>query len=207
MIQTVIFHPISTFVAGAILALAGVIFLLNSCSAPNHSAAKVADYRAAVAKVPASALEPGSPAETAALERFKSFLQGIGDVEYVRENTRKAYAEDAWLDDTLVVHQGAAEIEKYFVKTSETMTSYQVTIDDVARSGNDYYVRWTMIFAAPALSGGEPCHSVGVSQIRFNPEGKVQLHKDFWDSGQNFYAHLPVVGGAVGFVRKRLEAN
>ncbi len=187
--------------------MVGVILFLNSCAAPNRSAENVEVYRAELAKVPPAGLEPGSAAETAALGRFKSFLQGIGDVAYVRENTRKAYAEDAWLDDTLVVHQGAAEIEEYFVKTSETMTSYEVTIEDVARSGSDYYVRWTMVFAAPALSGGKPCHSVGVSQVRFNPGGKVQVHKDFWDSGQNFYAHLPVVGGAVGFVRKRLEAN
>ena len=143
----------------------------------------------------------------AALERFKGFLKGIGDKKFVQENTLKAYAGDAYLDDTLVVHHGAAEIQAYFIKTSETMTSYQVTIDDVARSGNDYYVRWTMIFAAPALSAGNPVHSVGISQIRFNRDGKVEFHRDFWDSGKNFYAHLPVVGGAVGFVRKRLEAN
>ena len=193
--------------AGLLVALAAVFLLLNSCAYPNRSAEDVAAYRSRMEKVAASGLEADSPGEKAALERFKSFLQGIGDVRYVRENTLKVYAADAYLDDTLVLHHGAAEIEAYFVKTSETMTSYQVTIDDVARSGNDYYVRWTMVFAAPALSDGQPVHSVGVSQIRFNREGKVAFHQDFWDSGKNFYAHLPVVGGAVGFVRKRLQSN
>ena len=205
--QTVVFHPISTFLAGLILAVAAMLLFLSSCAAPNNSKDEVASYRKAMDAVTPSGLEPGSQGEQAALARFKSFLQGIGDVKFVRENTLKTYAGDAYLDDTLVVHHGAAEIEAYFVKTSETMTSYQVTIDDVARSGNDFYVRWTMIFAAPALSGGEPVHSVGISQVRFNRDGKVEFHRDFWDSGKNFYAHLPVVGGAVGFVRKRLEAN
>lgn len=152
-------------------------------------------------------MESDSEAEKAALSRFTAFLQGIGTVEYVRENTSKVYAQDAFLDDTLIVHRGAAEIEKYFVKTSQTMTSYQVTIDDVAKSNGHYYVRWTMVFAAPALSGGKPVHSIGISHVCFNQEGKVVVHQDFWDSGKNFYAHLPVVGGAVGFVKKRLEAN
>jgi hypothetical protein len=35
----------------------------------------------------------------------------------------------------------------------------------------------------------------------------VAFHQDFWDSGKNFYAHLPVIGGAVGYVGKRLESN
>ena len=46
---------------------------------------------------------------------------------------------------------------------------------------------------------------MGVSQIRFNREGKVAFHQDFWDSGKNFYAHLPVIGGAVGLCRQALE--
>ena len=184
-----------------------MLLLLSACASPNRSEQEVVSYRKAMDSVVPSGLVPGSPGEEAALERFKGFLKGIGDKKFVQENTLKAYAGDAYLDDTLVVHHGAAEIQAYFIKTSETMTSYQVTIDDVARSGNDYYVRWTMIFAAPALSAGNPVHSVGISQIRFNRDGKVEFHRDFWDSGKNFYAHLPVVGGAVGFVRKRLEAN
>lgn len=207
MTASIFTHPIFTFVAGLLVALAAVFLLLNSCAAPNRSADDVAAYRGRMEKVSASGLDADGPAEKAALERFKSFLKGIGDMRFVRENTLKVYAADAYLDDTLAIHQGAAEIEEYFVKTSEAMTSYQVTIDDVARSGDDYYVRWTMVFAAPALSGGKPVHSVGVSQIRFNREGKVAFHQDFWDSGKNFHAHLPIVGGAVGFVRKRLQSN
>lgn len=207
MISSILLHPISTFLGGVILAVIAVILFFVFNAAPNQSEAAVSSYRQAMEKVAPSGLPPGSPSEIESLERFKAFLRGIGDAKFVAENARKVYAADAYLDDTLAVHHGAAEIEEYFLKTSETMTSYQVTIDDVARSNDDYYVRWTMVFAAPALSGGKPVHSTGISQIRLDREGKVVFHQDFWDSGKNFYAHLPVVGGAVGFVRKRLESN
>jgi hypothetical protein len=207
MSLTVLFHPFTTFLAGMILAMLVIVLLLISWAVPNKSAADVGGYQKVMATIPPSGLAPGSAGEKAAIERFTSFLQGIGDAAYVRENTDQAYAHDAWLDDTLVVHRGAQEIEEYFVRTSETMKSYQVTIDDVSRSGDNYYIRWTMVFAAPALSGGEPVHSVGISQVRFDREGRVAMHKDFWDSGQNFYAHLPLVGGALGYVRNRLEKN
>lgn len=207
MLSSFFFHPFATFVAGLLVALCAVFFLLNSCAAPNRSTENVALYRSSMEKVVASGLEAGSSGEKAAVQRLSLFLQGIGDVNYVRENALKVYSADAYLDDTLAVHHGAAEIEAYFIKTSETMTAYHVTVDDVARSGNDYYFRWTMKFAAPALSGGKPITSVGISQIRFNREGKVAFHQDFWDSGKNFYAHLPVIGGAVGYVSKRLKSN
>lgn len=207
MFSSIIIHPATTFVIGLLLALVAVFFLLNSNMLPNRSSTDVASYRASMEKVMPSGLAPESPGEIAALERFSNFLKGIGDTKFVRENTLKTYSSDAYLDDTLVVHHGAAEIEAYFVKTSETMTSYQLEIDDVARSGDDFYIRWTMKFAAPLLSGGEPVHSVGVSQVRFNREGKVAFHQDFWDSGKNFYSRLPVIGGAVGYVNKRLKSN
>jgi len=200
-------HPISVFAAGVAVALTAVFLLLNASLAPNQSAASVAAYRAQMQKVAPSGLIAASPGEKAALDRFSSFLRGIGDINFVRENTLKVYAADAYLDDTLVVHHGAAEIEAYFAKTSGTMTHYEVEVDDIARSGDNYYVRWTMVFAAPALSQGQPVHSVGISQVRFNRDGKVAFHQDFWDSGKNFFSHLPVIGGAVGLVRKRLGSN
>ena len=207
MTAAIIFHPLATFLAGAVIACLGIILLLSSCAAPNNSAEDVTQYRQTLNGIQPSGLVPGSEAEKSAIETFKAFLQGIGNANYVRENTSKAYATDAYLDDTLVVHRGAAEIEKYFLKTSAAMKSYQVTIEDVSRSGDNYYIRWEMIFSAPALSGGKPVHSVGISHVRFSPDGKVAMHKDFWDSGKNFYGHLPVVGGAIGFVRKRLEKD
>lgn len=207
MISHIFTHPAATFVAGLVLALGAVFLFLGCSAAPNQSALDVRSYRTAMDKVAPSNLKPGGPGEEAALAHFKTFLQGIGSKEYVRANTLNVYSADAYLDDTLAIHHGAAEIEAYFLKTSATVTKYQVTIDDTARSGDDYYVRWTMMFAAPALSGGEPVHSVGISQIRFNRDGKVAFHRDFWDSGQNFYSHLPGIGGAIGFVRKRLQSN
>lgn len=207
MICSILFHPISTFFIGVIVAFCAVLLILNSCSAPNHSAENVALYRSSMEKAASNGLEPGGAAEKEAIDRFTSFLEGIGDADYVLENTTKVYSSDAYLDDTLAVHHGAAEIEAYFVKTSKIMTSYQVTVDDIASSGKDHYVRWTMKFSAPALSGGKPVTSVGISQIRFNHEGKVAFHQDFWDSGKNFYAHLPLVGGAVGYVGKRLKSD
>jgi hypothetical protein len=85
------------------------------------------------------------------------------------------------------------------------MTHFEVSIDDIARSGPDHYIRWTMIFAAPALDKGEKVHSSGISHVRFAADGRVELHQDFWDSGENFFGRLPVAGGIIGIIRKRLH--
>jgi len=200
-----VFHPVTTFFAGLIVAVVALGLLVGGCAPPNRSAQAVQAYRDGMAKANAAPPAPGSAAEKAALDRFETFLKGVGSEEFIRANTSKTYSADAYLNDTLVTRHGAAAIEAYFIKTSHAMKTYQVTIDEVARTGANYYVRWTMVVSAPALSHGEPIESTGISQVRFDSEGKVAFHQDFWDSGENFFGKLPVAGGVIGFIRKKLE--
>jgi hypothetical protein len=205
MIRTLLLHPATTFAFGLLVAIALVAILLAACASPNKTAESLATYRQALTKAGAQGPAPATPEERAALERFTNFLTNLHDPTYIRQHTRETYAADAYLSDTLVTHHGAAEIEAYFLKTSAAMTRYEVSIDDIARSGPDIYVRWTMVFAAPALSGGTPVHSTGISQIRLDATGKIAFHQDFWDSGANFFGQAPVAGSVIEFIRKRLE--
>ncbi len=205
MLSTIFFHPFTTFIAGILATLAVIGFFIGTSSPPNQSAQKITTYHDQLTKHSTSPVFASEVQEQAAIERFKSFLQGIGNAEFIKRETLNIYSADAYLDDTLVIHHGAAAIQDYFAKTAKAMTSCHVTIDDVSKSGKNYYVRWTMAFAAPALSGGEKVHSIGISQVCFDREGKVTFHQDFWDAGQNFFGHLPIVKGAIGFVRGRIQ--
>ena len=39
----------------------------------------------------------------------------------------------------------------------------------------------------------------------FDADGRVLIHKDFWDSGTGLHEQLPVIGGAVRRVRAAVE--
>jgi hypothetical protein len=41
-----------------------------------------------------------------------------------------------------------------------------------------------------------------MTQLRFDREGRIILHQDFWDPGAGIYQHLPVLGPAVRFVNR-----
>ena len=199
------FHPITTFFGGGILAVVAIGFILNAKIESNQTARMVKDYREAMLKAGDAGPAPGTSEEAEAIARFVKFLKNVGSKDYIEENTSVAYAENAYLDDTIVTHYGPEEIKNYFVETAATMTSFELEILDTARSGPDHYIRWEMIFAAPKLGGGAPIHSVGVSQVRFDADGKVAFHQDFWDSGKHIYGQIPVVGGLIGIIRNRMK--
>lgn len=183
-----------------LLGILVVAILIPACASNPDTQGRVSEYKKAL-----QASAANSVPTTNGMKDFTEFLQNIGDKDYVRANTSKVYAPDAYLNDTLVTHNGPAEIEAYFLETADTMKTYEVTIDDIASSGNEHYVRWTMVFTAPALNGGKPVESVGMSHVRMNAAGQVVMHQDFWDSGTNIYGQIPVVGGIIETIRRRFE--
>lgn len=46
--------------------------------------------------------------------------------------------------------------------------------------------------------------SVGMSHIRFDADGKVILHQDFWDSTGGLFEHVPGLGWMLRSVKSRL---
>ena len=182
-----------------LLLLLVVVILIPACAPHFDTATRTKEYKDILTSTKAAS------SASASLNRFTTFLQKISDKEYVRTNVAKVYAADAYLNDTLVTHRGPEQIMAYFHNTADTMTSYQVTIDDIASNGSEHYIRWTMVFSAPKLNGGKPVESCGVSHVRLNADGRVTMHQDFWDSGTNIYGQIPVLGGIIESIRRRFE--
>ena len=147
--------------------------------------------------------EPGSAGEAAALARFKAFFENMTP-DQVRESVDQVYAEDAWLYDTLVLHHGIGEIRPYFIKTAERAAGVRVEVMDVIRQGQDVYLKWSMDIVWSAFKKGKTTRSFGMSHLRFNREGKVIMHYDFWDSTNGFFEHLPVVGTLIRWIKARV---
>jgi len=144
-------------------------------------------------------------AETsAALERFTTFLQGINSQEFIEKEIANVYAKDAYLNDTLKSLHNREEIKQHFLKTANTMTSYSVEIEDITSSDQGHYIRWAMKFSAPKLAGGKEIESIGVSYVVFDQEGKAVLHQDYWDSVSGMFEHVPIIGGGIRLIKKRL---
>lgn len=192
--------------AGPIAGLTAVLALLaGGCGAPPVPLSELnASYeRALVDSVPL-AVVLDSEAGDRAFGNLERYFRGVTP-ESVRQQTAAVYAPTAYLNDTLVGIKGVSLIEAYFEDTARKATEFKVDFLDRATVGIDWYVRWRMVVAADGLNGGAPVVTYGVSQFRFDGEGRVLLHKDFWDSGTGLYEQLPVLGAIVRRVRAAVE--
>ena len=43
-----------------------------------------------------------------------------------------------------------------------------------------------------------------ISQLRFDGDGRVAFHQDFWNAADGLYEHLPLLGNLIRRVKRRL---
>jgi len=158
---------------------------------------------ARTANIAGEGLAAGSPEEARAIAAFTDFVR-IMDAETIAQRALEVYAENAYFNDTVKELSGSAVIGAYLAESLEATEEVKVEVVDVARSGIDYYYRWVMDIKFRNLNGGEWTSSEGMSQIRFNPQGRVVLHRDFWDSAGGLFAYMPVVGSLLKWIKGRI---
>lgn len=100
---------------------------------------------------------------------------------------------------------GIADYRAILGDMFEQVDAPRFQVSDRALSGRVAYLRWVFTFAPK--SGGAPWRIEGMSEVHFDRQGRVSTHLDYWDSGSQFYARLPVLGRLIGLVRKRLAVE
>ncbi|MEM7054197.1 MAG: nuclear transport factor 2 family protein [Pseudomonadota bacterium] len=135
------------------------------------------------------------------LDLFKRTYANLADTE-TSNKVSQLYANQLYFNDTIKTIRSREELTDYMEKTSNKVQTSYVEVDQVIRDGADVFLRWTMHFESSAYGINIDSETIGMTHLRFNEDGQVVLHQDFWDSAAGIYSHLPI----VGFFVRRAQA-
>ena len=166
----------------------------SSSENPSYPAA----YRAALVATDASA-----PVRNEDLELFIKFLEGIGTPGSARAAS-ELYSENIHFSDALILTEDKQVIVKHFSDLEAAGNQVKVTMHQKLISGNDVFLVWSMEARFTPIRTERISDSLGVTHLRFDENGRVILHQDFWDSTEGFFRHIPVLGSVVNSVKRRV---
>lgn len=112
----------------------------------------------------------------------------------------RLYAEDAFLNDRIHSVSGSDGIAKYFDSTFAKMHQSEFHIHDTIFGKYDVYIHWTM--RIQLKEGDKFMEFLGVSQFRFNKDGKIIYHQDYWDFSE-LMSEFRLVRPIVNFIKGR----
>ena len=147
--------------------------------------------------------EPGSEAETAMLERVKALYEDYS-YENLSVNVTQVYAEKTYFRDAFKQLDSARDIRDYMLAGLQPLEAAEFVFKRFARSGSDYYLDWTMRLDFKKTPTGTWEESIGVTHMRFNADGKVIFHQDYWDPTDIVYRRIPIAKQLIAFVKGRM---
>ena len=143
----------------------------------------------------------GSEEENKAIEKFNEFYK-VFSTDVIRKSIKDVYAENAYFRDGFREVQGVDNLEKYFISSTETFHECTFDIQDVASHGGNYYYRWIMNLILKR-NKDDKLQVVGVSHVRYDKNGKIIFHQDYWDTGI-IYEKIPLLGSIITWIRNRI---
>lgn len=125
------------------------------------------------------------------------------DTDNIKRHVRAAYADNVYFYDTLKELRGVAAVEEYMLKLVDRLAEWTMSIDDVAGDRDGCYLRWTMSFRLKRYEK-KLMTSSGISHLRFDEDGRIVYHQDYWDPVTGLFEHLPVIGGLMRMLKRRM---
>jgi hypothetical protein len=123
----------------------------------------------------------------------KDNLQRLGEL----------YSDDVRFTDPLHEVQGLGQLRGYFAELYANVNELRFDFhgfDQIAEG--EGYLRWVMSYRHPRLAGGRLIRVDGCSHLRWHD--KVYCHRDYFDAGAMLYEHLPILGRAIAWLKRRM---
>lgn len=114
----------------------------------------------------------------------------------------KIYHPEVVFEDPLHRVEGRDSLLQYFEQLYLNLSQCDFTIDRYFVDGNNAAIYWNMEFCHSKLNGGRSINVSGHTHIRGRHD-KVIYHRDYLDAGAMLYEHIPLLGGAVRFIKRR----
>ena len=148
-------------------------------------------------------LVPNTEDENAMIERVIALFSNYNK-DNLSKNVTLVYASDVYFRDAFKQYNRAEDIRDYMLEGLKPLHQAEFIFNRVARSGGDYYFDWTMRLDFKKTPPETWEESIGVSHMRFNSEGKVVFHQDYWDPTDIVYRRIPLVRQIIAYVKTRL---
>jgi hypothetical protein len=134
-------------------------------------------------------------------------------VEYFEQLTLDAlerldtvYAPNACFKDPFNEVQGLDAIRRIYAHMFASLQAPRFVVHEVTLDGHACWLSWHFIFHSPRLGPGEQCIR-GVTLLRLGEDGRILLHRDYWDAAEELYEKLPLLGALMRWLKRRLATG
>ena len=145
--------------------------------------------------------EAGSEQECLILKRVEDLYTNY-TYENLQNSFPKVYAEKIYFRDAFKQYNQRDKLLPYMLKGVKAVSSVKFNFNQIIRTKDEFFIEWTMSIRFKGKDEYES--SMGMTRFRFNSDGQVIFHQDYWDPTTIIYKKIPIVKQLIRFVQKRI---
>jgi steroid Delta-isomerase len=135
------------------------------------------------------------------LQALRRFFEQLSPADVARMG--ELYDAHAYFRDPFNEVRGLPKVQRIFAHMFETLEAPRFEVRDAFAQGEQGFLTWDFSFRAR----GRAMRIHGSSHLKFAPDGKVIYHRDYWDAAEELWERVPLLGGVLRFLKKRLRAE
>ncbi|MFZ6817763.1 nuclear transport factor 2 family protein [Undibacterium sp. Ji22W] len=113
------------------------------------------------------------------------------------------YTDEAKFRDPFNEVSGVAAIRTIFEHMFVTTQEPRFIFDEVIEQDQKAFLTWEFHFGLR----GKNYVVKGGSMLTFNAQGLITDHRDYWDAAEELWEKLPMIGGFIGWLRRRFKVS
>ena len=137
------------------------------------------------------------------LDRLIDFYQTLTPESI--ERLPELYSANVYFKDPFNVVREVAAIQRIFTHMFRQVKEPRFLITDRIAEANGAMLAWEFSFRTHP-NNNERQTIRGVSHLKFDPDGKINFHRDYWDAAEELYMQLPLIGGLMRLLQNHLRA-
>jgi len=115
------------------------------------------------------------------------------------------YTRDAFFKDPFNEVRGSAAVQRIFEHMFVALEQPRFVIRQAIVQGDQCFLTWDFLFRMKRFRADEQTVR-GASHIVFAADGRVAVHRDYWDAAEELYEKLPVVGALMRWLKARVNS-
>ena len=140
-----------------------------------------------------------------AAQRLIAFYEQLSSAHLAALDTY--YAPDARFKDPFNDVRGVPAIAQIFAHMFATLDQPRFAVTQHIVQGDQAFLGWEFRFRMRRWRPQVEQCIHGATLVRFDAQGRVALHRDYWDAAQELYEKLPVLGGLMRWLRRSASAT
>jgi hypothetical protein len=113
------------------------------------------------------------------------------------------YAPEARFKDPFNEVQGLAHIERIFQHMYVALDQPHFVVTQQLVDGEQAFLVWDFRFRFKRFDTQSWQTVRGSTHLQFDAQGRITLHRDYWDAAEELYEKLPVLGGVMRWLKQR----